>query len=204
MKMNIYLVRHGETDWNKRLLFQGQTDIPLNRKGLSQAKRIGKEFCGKRIDAVYSSDLMRAVQTAKQIKTVSGFKGKIREEKLFRERHYGKLEGKKYESGLRDEDYGVENDSSFFKRIKKGFVRVIKAHKTGANIIIVCHGGVVRGLLAVVLEPKNYKRLRMYNASISEIHYNKQRDAFFVTLFNSISHLSKKDRDEIREHLKGV
>ncbi|MBN2755248.1 MAG: histidine phosphatase family protein [Candidatus Goldbacteria bacterium] len=202
--MNIYLVRHGETDWNKRLLFQGQTDIPLNKKGLSQAKRIGREFCGKKIDAVISSDLMRAVQTAEQIKAVSGYKGKIQEEKLFRERHYGQLEGKKYESGLRDEDFGVENDISFFKRIKKGFMKAIKENKHGANIVIVCHGGVVRGILALVLELQNYKRLRMYNASISEIHFNKKRNAYFVTLFNSISHLSKQDRDEIREHLKGV
>jgi broad specificity phosphatase PhoE len=202
--MNIYLVRHGETDWNRRLLFQGHTDIPLNKKGLSQAKRIGKEFCGKKIDAIISSDLMRAVQTAEQIKSVLGFKGRIQKDRLFRERNYGQLEGKKYESGLRDEDYGVEIDYSFFKRIKKGFLKVIKENKAEANIIIVCHGGVVRGILALVLELKNYKRLRMYNASISEVHLNEKRNAYFVTLFNSISHLSKQDREEIREHLKGI
>jgi broad specificity phosphatase PhoE len=62
--MNIYLVRHGETEWNKEGVFRGRKDIPLNDRGRRQAERAGAFFSGTRIDAVYSSPLSRARETA--------------------------------------------------------------------------------------------------------------------------------------------
>ena len=61
----ICFVRHGETDWNIQLRMQGHVDIPLNATGLAQAQALGRHFSeGMRADALYSSDLWRARQTA--------------------------------------------------------------------------------------------------------------------------------------------
>jgi broad specificity phosphatase PhoE len=62
--VNIYLVRHGETEWNKEGVFRGRNDIPLNDRGRRQAERTGAFFSGTPIDAVYASPLSRAQETA--------------------------------------------------------------------------------------------------------------------------------------------
>ena len=66
------LVRHGATDWNKDRLAQGQADIPLNRKGRRQARKTAAMLSSYDIDAVYASDLQRAIDTARPIATEHG------------------------------------------------------------------------------------------------------------------------------------
>ena len=62
--MTIYLVRHGETDWNARRIVQGVTDIPLNETGLAQAAAARELMKDVPIDIIYSSPLVRAYRTA--------------------------------------------------------------------------------------------------------------------------------------------
>jgi len=64
---SIYLVRHGQTAWNKEEVFRGRTDIPLNETGLREAGLAGEYFRGLELHAIYSSPLTRAFQTAQQI-----------------------------------------------------------------------------------------------------------------------------------------
>jgi phosphoserine phosphatase len=64
---SIYLVRHGQTAWNKEEVFRGRTDIPLNETGLREAGLAGEYFKGLELHAIYSSPLTRAFQTAQQI-----------------------------------------------------------------------------------------------------------------------------------------
>ncbi len=202
--MYIYLVRHGETDWNKKLLFQGHTDIELNNNGIRQAKCIAKTFKEVKLDAIISSDLLRAFQTAAEIRKVSPSKCPIIMDKGFRERNYGNLEGKLYDRyHKQNKDFTGEKDKEFFARINKAFDKVVKKHK-GQDLVIVAHGGVVRQIISYILGLKNYKRLRVYNASISEIFYNPEKNGFFLLSFNSVAHLPKSERNKIQYHIKGV
>src|SRR4030043_1885738 len=64
---SVYLVRHGQTAWNKEEIFRGRTDVPLDETGLKQAELAGEYFKGMEIHAIYSSPLSRAWQTAQKI-----------------------------------------------------------------------------------------------------------------------------------------
>lgn len=202
--MHIYLVRHGETDWNTRMLFQGHTDIPLNKTGISQAKHIAGELKNKMIEAIISSDLKRAVQTADEIRKVALKDCRVERNKGLRERDYGNFEGKSYNLySANMPGFTGEKDGKFFARVNRTFRAIIKKYE-GKNIAIVTHGGVVRQMAAFVLGLKNYGRLRIYNASLSEIYYDEKKKAFFLLLLNSISHLPEKERNKIQYHIKGV
>lgn len=156
----IYIVRHGETDWNIQHLIQGSTDTFLNKAGEKQAKILGKRLKDIKFDAVYSSDLARAKRTAEII--VIEKKLAVETTKLLRERNFGKLEGKPWSETdqinqiWRDLDKqqrlvyrpykGYETDDEIVSRLIT-FLREIAASRLGQTILVVSHGGLMRVLL---------------------------------------------------------
>ena len=74
--MNLYLVRHGQTDWNIQGRIQGSTDIELNSTGLNQAQKTAELLKNIDFDVIYSSPLKRTVDTAKIINTYHNLNGK--------------------------------------------------------------------------------------------------------------------------------
>ena len=66
----LLLVRHGETDWNREFRFQGHADPPLNDTGREQARALADELAGEAIDAIYTSDLARALKKDEMVATV--------------------------------------------------------------------------------------------------------------------------------------
>lgn len=95
----LYLVRHGQTDWNTKHLMQGQSDIPLNETGISQAKKAAETLRERvRSGTVVSSDLKRAAQTASIIAEECGLP--LGFDKRLREMTFGEWEGKIFESVL--------------------------------------------------------------------------------------------------------
>ena len=88
---NIYVIRHGETDWNRDTRFQGQTDIPLNAKGFEQALALAPIMNQLQIDSAYSSSLLRAVKTA-EIATQE-LKLSVHKDDRLKETSLGEVEG---------------------------------------------------------------------------------------------------------------
>ncbi len=70
--MKLYLIRHGETDWNRLLRFQGREDVPLNETGIRQAEACGKALSDSGIQAVFTSPLKRARRTGEIVAAASG------------------------------------------------------------------------------------------------------------------------------------
>ncbi len=91
---HLIVIRHGETAWNRERRLQGQLDIPLNETGRAQARALATALAGEPIDAVYASDLSRAMATAAPLAEVLGLQ--VRPDARLRERSYGTLQGKTY------------------------------------------------------------------------------------------------------------
>jgi len=152
----ICLVRHGETNWNAQQRIQGQIDIGLNAAGLAQAAAAARWLVGQPVVALYSSDLLRARQTAESIATTLKLLPILRPE--FRERRYGLFEGLTYEqSRSRYPDvyslfeervpdfvipYGGESLQQLHLRVSTGLRRLVDEHR-GQTIAVVTHGGVL-------------------------------------------------------------
>lgn len=165
-KTNIYIVRHGQTDWNIQKKMQGRSDIPLNAKGEQQAQQTGinlKEQ-GIQFDRVYSSPLCRTLKTAQLI---SGFKEEqiIKEPRII-EFSFGKAEGATIEErrtnpklfNIRDfflapEIYKAAEDAETFEEVAertKDFWQneILPLEDSPLkNILVVTHGGTLQSLL---------------------------------------------------------
>lgn len=159
---NIYLTRHGETEWNVKRIVQGQSDIPLNKNGELQAQQLGEQFRNTKFEAVFSSDLIRAKRSAEII--VLEKKLAVITTKALRERLFGRFEGKhinelrkvlgelmtiskekQKELLLQD----VENDEDVVARLIP-FVREVAIAYPDKNVLMVTHGGLMRAFLSHV------------------------------------------------------
>ncbi len=89
--MELFLVRHGETTWNKEGRYYGHSDVPLSDKGIAQAKELGNYFRKIEFDKVIVSPLIRAVDTAKELTDQE-----LEMEKRLMEQNFGRFEGKTY------------------------------------------------------------------------------------------------------------
>ena len=156
-----YIVRHGLTNWNIEGRLQGQSDIPLNKEGEKQAVEAAKKHFKKiKFAAIFSSDLLRAKQTAEIIALEK--KMAVETTKLLRERNFGPFEGKhrrQVEEELRMDikefrvlsekqakKLRIESDEKMMERFLR-FLREIAVAYAGKNILIVTHGSVMRVFL---------------------------------------------------------
>jgi broad specificity phosphatase PhoE len=148
----ILLVRHGETDWNLERRVQGHTDRPLNDTGRSQAAALADALEGKRIDAIYSSDLLRAYETASIVAERTGAEVTVIPE--LRERDFGTWEGLTDEEiferfpHARTGSWGdAETREQMTERVHSAVEAIASAHP-GGSVLVITHGGPVRVLLA--------------------------------------------------------
>jgi 2,3-bisphosphoglycerate-dependent phosphoglycerate mutase len=206
---HLIVIRHGETAWNRERRLQGQIDIPLNDTGRAQARALAEALTGEPIDAVYTSDLGRAVETATPLAEALGLR--VRAERRLRERCYGELEGMTYAevAEKRPEDFARwqarvpdyappagESLREFHERAVEVALSLSRRHP-GERIALVAHGGVLdclyREATGMTLEaPRSHELL---NASVNRLRC----DSANLTLLHwaDVSHLEALTLDEV-------
>lgn len=153
----LWLIRHGATEWNIHKRAQGQADIELTERGHTQAKEVAVALSAFQLDAVYSSDLVRAVDTARPVAQEQGLE--LVTDPAFREIDQGEWTGLEVmEIQRRWPDLwgaarhysarpGGESPQQVRERALEGLRRVVEKHPDG-SVAVVSHGGTIRWLVA--------------------------------------------------------
>jgi 2,3-bisphosphoglycerate-dependent phosphoglycerate mutase len=151
----LVLIRHGETDMNRELRFQGQVNVSLNAVGHAQARRLAQRLAGETAHAVVVSDLLRACQTAGPI--ADGLAIPYVTDAGLREQAFGRVDGMRVEDIQREhpqawagwlrfeEDFAMpegESTRAFHARVMQALQRLVAAHAE-QTVVVVTHGGVL-------------------------------------------------------------
>ena len=199
------LVRHGETEWNAERRIQGHRDIGLSSVGYRQAQLLASRLTEPRLEAIYSSDLSRARETANAI--AAGRDVEVIARPGLRERDYGRWQGLTLdEARARDpEDYarwrsgddqfrppGGEKASDVVTRVSRLAAELRETHAGEGTVLLAGHGGSLLCLLVAVLDlpVEARKRFTLSNASLSALAVSA--DAAVLELWNDISHLEDR------------
>ncbi|HEY4153209.1 MAG TPA: histidine phosphatase family protein [Pseudolysinimonas sp.] len=147
---DLYLVRHGETDWNRQRRIQGLTDIPLNETGRAQARATGMLLTRRRWDAIFSSPLDRARETASIIAAEVGLAEPTLVDALV-ERNYGQAEGMDWLQVETRFPHGTvvpgrESREQVGARVIPALME-LAANRPGEALLVVSHGGAIRSVL---------------------------------------------------------
>ncbi|MDD4876063.1 MAG: histidine phosphatase family protein [Dehalococcoidales bacterium] len=198
----LFLVRHGITEFNSSRRFMGYSDIDLSVSGFKQAERLCGRLAGEKFDAVYSSDLKRALSTAEIITSDNNVD--IIECSELREMNYGYLEGLKFEeinqrypevaksiSGFNFRTMvfpGGESFMEFIERTRK-FLDRLKKYKSSQTILVVSHNGALRVLICCLLKLdfEYWRQFRIDNASLSILQTHDR--GVIINLLNDTSYL---------------
>jgi broad specificity phosphatase PhoE len=202
--VNIYLIRHGETDGNANRIMQ-MADTPLNQRGLAQAGKLGRRLAGSGIRRIIASDYARARMTAERIQTSTGIELEFNE--LWRERNFGDLRGRPLtEVGdvYRDDldPPGGENWERFHARVDRAWDWLHQAIvETGGDIAVVTHGMVCYSLATRRLQHAKppLMPLRFGNTSVTII---ERVSPWAVQLLNCCIHLDETSAS--RQQASGV
>ncbi|MCY4014165.1 MAG: histidine phosphatase family protein [Gammaproteobacteria bacterium] len=203
MTTELVVIRHGETEFNRRGLYQGHADSPLTPLGEAQALRLAPRLRSLDCTAtVHCSDLGRARRTAELL--VQAPAHRVCEDVALRERCYGVFEGlsrteiaaqypdARIASGAANPDYtppGAETQDEFNGRVIGAFDRIANEH-AGERVIVVTHGGVVTAFARYVLGvPADApRRFDIGNTSLSLL-YREDVRGWMVRFLGDMSHL---------------
>ena len=204
----IIAVRHGETAWNVDTRLQGHLDIALNTKGIWQAGQVAHALASEPVDAVYSSDLLRAWQTANAIAFATN--SPLTADVGLRERGFGEFEGKTYAEiealwpqasqqwRKREPNWappGGESLTTMRERVLTTACGLARQH-IGGQIVLVAHGGVMDILyrLATGQELQAPRSWHLGNAAINRLLWTP--DGLTLVGWADTSHLEEATLDE--------
>lgn len=161
--VNLILVRHSESEWNRKGLWTGLTDIGLSKEGKEKARLAGEKLKGFSIDLAFTSVLIRAKQTLDEIKGILGLDVPTFEDKALNERDYGIYTGKnkweikkevgeeQFQEIRRGWDIPIKNGESlkdvYERTIPYYQTEILPKLKEGKNVIVVAHGNSLRALV---------------------------------------------------------
>ncbi|SET97303.1 probable phosphoglycerate mutase [Paenibacillus sp. NFR01] len=193
MITTIGLIRHGSTAWNKEGRIQGHTNNPLDEEGFGQAEKIAERLSGETWDYIYTSDLLRAKQTAEAISAKLGIPvaGLVPE---LREMNGGLLEGTTEDERVaqwgqdwRSLDLRLEKTESGMERGSRA-IEEIAARHPGKRILIVSHGAILRSSLKGLVPELDVSEL-LKNTSITRIV--KDDAGWTCELYNCAKHIEE-------------
>lgn len=186
MLTRLTLVRHGETDWNAEGRLQGHRQITLNQRGAAQAEALAVRLGDVGFSAIYSSDLLRALQTARVIARRKGCE--VRPDRRLREWDLGVLVGLCRDEEEREQpraarirrehlvDEPIPGGESLRQRFERvtGAVSEIAARHRGESVLVVSHGGPLGDCYrrAVGKGIEERMKIDLRNATINHIHIN--------------------------------
>jgi probable phosphoglycerate mutase len=210
---NIVLIRHGETAWNAERRLQGHLDIALNAEGQRQAGAVAAALAGEHLDAIISSDLQRALQTAQAV--AAAHRLPVRTDSALRERCFGGFEGLLYADieqrfpaefaawQARDVDAPMPPGARSAETFRQFYQRAVAAILgwasafPGQSIALVAHGGVLecayRAATGLALEtPRTFAVL---NAGINR--FTLENGKLRLTSWGEVAHLAPRALDEL-------
>ncbi|HRS22375.1 MAG TPA: histidine phosphatase family protein, partial [Clostridia bacterium] len=204
----LYLVRHGETEWNKNGKVQGRTDTELSPEGVMQAELLARRLAGEDINVIYSSSLRRALKTAEIIAEYK--QCEIIKSDKYHEICFGPWEGmtineikEKYSEHYRAyrEDPvnfklpGAETLIDLTERTYGAVMDIVSRH-TGSNILLVSHGTAIKAVIIRILglDIIDFKRFMIDNASVSILEFPEDDTEKPVLIcLNDTSHLEEEN-----------
>ena len=197
----IFLIRHGETAWNKIGKLQGVSDVELSPEGIKQARLLAEHAPFNSVDAIYSSDLIRAVKTAEIL--AQRFNLPVIKNGGLRETSFGTWEGKLLSDLAKENPQGFENFFSNPDKVKPpqgetflqsqarimNALNAIIADNEGKNIIVVSHGAAIRLIICAALGISIGKMwaISQHNTALNILNFADGH--FSVELLNGTLHL---------------
>jgi len=201
--MQLFLVRHGETEHNRQSLALGQADVPLNETGLRQAEALGRALSEERLTVIYASPLVRASRTAEAIAEPHGLDVVIEDGLIemdvgemdglpladLREKFPGFLERWLGPEGSNERMPGGERLAEVSERASVALSAIVKRHE-GERVCLVSHNFVILSLLTQLmgLELAGFRRLRHSVAAITRVEW--RHGAPMVVSLNDTCHLA--------------
>jgi alpha-ribazole phosphatase len=182
--MRIIFIRHGETEWNASLRYQGHADIPLNDRGRAQARAAAARLASYQVSTIYTSDLARAAETAATIGAQLGVTPIPMAE--LREIDVGQWEGytpeelyRRFPDHMREYErdpartvrIGGESYAQLQERALVALNHIHESHRRDETILVVSHGGTIRAVLCHVigLDLAHFGRMWLDNGSFTEL-----------------------------------
>ncbi len=183
----LFLFRHGQTDWNREGRLQGHTDTPLNATGLAQAEALAQRLLAHRLDAVVSSDLTRALTTARIIAEISGVP--LLTDSGLREVSVGLAEGMLWEEAkarfgaelterwYSDDNVAFPGGETGYETLTRGLAALRRVALTSPyrRLAVSTHGAMVRRLVKHAL-PADAMPVRARNAALFILDYEPSTD----------------------------
>jgi alpha-ribazole phosphatase len=198
----LWLIRHGETDWNLSKRIQGSADEPLNATGTQQASCLAARLAAMNFDAIYASDLLRVQQTAKH--ALNGTMNRVQSDARLREVGFGKWEGLTWDEikvnhaddyalwdvNRNETPHGGEKLVDVIARVDSFMQELRERHVNREQVMIFAHGGTIAILISLLLgvDPSKWWQFSLKNCALSEVRL-VNRGAILLRL-NDDSHLS--------------